>query len=180
MSVADLVRDYGPLVGLAGVTITLYVNGRRTDRTVRRETRSRAIEAVVAYQEMPYAIRRRRHEAEHRSAERVRLTETFTAIQAELASCEALMRADPDARVRDGYANLVARLRTCAGEQASLAWASTPIKRDENMGMPEVFQALAPVREAQHAFEDVVAQANRGRWDARRGLPHRPVPALSQ
>jgi hypothetical protein len=61
-----------------------------------------------------------------------------------------------------------------------LAWASTPIRRDENMGMPEVFQALAPVREAQHAFEDVVAQANRGRWDARRGLPHRPVPALSQ
>jgi hypothetical protein len=113
VSVADLVRDYGPLVGLAGVTITLYVNGRRTDRTVRRETRSRAIEAVVAYQEMPYAIRRRRHEAEHRSAERVRLTETFTAIQAELASCEALMRADPDASVRDGYANLVARLRTC-------------------------------------------------------------------
>jgi hypothetical protein len=179
VSAADLVRDYGALVGLAGVTITLYVNGRRTDRTVRRETRARAIEAVVAYQEMPYAIRRRRHEAEHRSAERVRLTEAFTVIQAELASCEALMRADTEARVRDGYAHLVATLRTCAGKHASLAWDSTPIKRDEDMRMPEVFEALAPVRKAQHAFEDVVAQASRRRRDPRRWLPRRSVPALS-
>ena len=178
MSLADLIRDYGPLVGLAGVTVTLYVNGRRTDRTVRRETRARAIETVVAYQEMPYAIRRRRHETEHRSAERVRLTEAFTAIQAELASCEALMRADPEAGVRDGYATLVATLRTCAGKQASFAWGSTPITRDEDMGMPEVFEALAPIREAQRAFEDVVAQASRGHWNRRRWLPRRTVPAL--
>jgi hypothetical protein len=179
MSLADLVRDYGPLVGLLGVTVTLYINGRRTDRTVRREARARAIEAVVAYQEMPYAIRRRRQEAEHRSAERVRLTEAFTAIQAELASCESLMRADPEARVRDGYASLVTTLRTCAGKQASLAWNSTPIERDEDMGMPEVFAALAPVREAQHAFEEVVAQSSSGGWDPRQWLPRRSVPALS-
>ena len=61
---------------------------------------------------MPYAIRRRRHEAEPRSAERVRLTEAFTNIQAELASCEAVMRSDEDPLVRDGYAALVATPRS--------------------------------------------------------------------
>jgi hypothetical protein len=81
------------------------------------------------------------------------------------------MRVDPEAGVRNGYATLVATLQTCAGKQASFAWGSTPITRDEDMGMPEVFEALAPVREAQRAFEDAVAHASRGRWHPRRWLP---------
>jgi hypothetical protein len=62
VSVADVVRDYGPLAGLLGVTITLAVNGWRAERTTRQAIHARAIEAVVAYLEMPFAIRRRRHE----------------------------------------------------------------------------------------------------------------------
>lgn len=164
MSVADVVRDYGPLAGLLGVTITLAVNGWRAERTTRQAIHARAIEAVVAYLEMPFAIRRRRHESEHRSAERVRLTEAFSAIQAELASCEALMRADKSARVRDQYASLVTTLRGCAGKQASLAWSTPPIERDEDMGMADVYQALEPVREAQRSFEGVAAMSSRHRW----------------
>src|SRR4051794_37378799 len=118
MSVPNIVADNGPLAGLIGVAVTLHVNGTRAERTRRRELHARAIEAVVAYLQMPYAIRRRRHEPEHRSAERVRLTEAFTKIQAELASCEAVMRSDGDPLVRDGYATLVATLREHAGEQA--------------------------------------------------------------
>jgi hypothetical protein len=168
MSVADVIRDYGPLAGLIGVAATLYVNGKRADRISRRSSHARAIEAVVAYQEMPYAICRRRHESEHRSAERVRLTEVFTAIQAELASCEALMRGDSDTRVRNGYASLVAKLRHCAGQQAALAWNSPPIERDEDMGMADVYKALAPVREEQRAFENIVADSTRPRARSRR------------
>ncbi len=161
MSVPDIVADYGPLAGLIGVGFTLLVNGARAERARRRETHARATEAIVAYLQMPYAIRRRRHEAEHRSAERVRLTEAFTAIQGELASCEALMRSDDDPLIRDGYARLVATLREHAGEQAKLAWRSPPIESDDDIGMGDVHDALRPVREEQQRFEQTAARATR-------------------
>jgi hypothetical protein len=164
MSVPDIVADYGPLAGLIGVAVTLHVNGTRAERTRRRELHARAIEAVVAYVQMPYAIRRRRHEAEHRSAERVRLTEAFTKIQAELASCEAVMRSDGDPLVRDGYATLVATLREHAGEQAKVAWRTPPIEDDEQMGMGDVHEALRPVREEQQRFARTAAEATRPWW----------------
>jgi hypothetical protein len=159
MSVPDIVQHYGPLAGLIGVAVTLQVNGIRAERTRRRELHARAIEAVVAYLQMPYAIRRRRHEEEHRSAERVRLTEAFSAIQAELASCEALMRSDEDVLVRDGYATLVATLRKHAGEQVKAAWRMPPITTDQDMGMGDVHEALQAVRDEQKRFEQLAARA---------------------
>jgi hypothetical protein len=159
VSVADVVRDYGPLAGLIGVGVTLLVNGARVERARRRETHARAIEAVVAYLQMPYAIRRRRHEEEHRSGERVRLTEAFGAVQGELANCEAVMRSDDDPLVRDGYAKLVATLRNHAGEQANLAWRSPPIESDRDIGMGDVHDALGPVREEQQRFERTAARS---------------------
>lgn len=136
MSVPSVVSDYGPLAGLIGVGFTLLINGARAERSRRRETHARAIEAIVAYLQMPYAIRRRRHEDEHRSAERVRLTEAFTAIQGELASCEALMRSDDDPLIRDGYATLVshpARARQRAG-QARVAQTAHRVRRRHRDG----------------------------------------------
>lgn len=161
MSVGQIVQDYGPLAGLIGVAITLHVNGMRAERTRRRELHARAIEAVVAHLEMPYAIRRRRHEPENRSAERVRLTEAFGTIQAELASCEALMRSDKNKRVRDGYATLVSTLRQHAGEQAKEAWRTPPVAADEDIGMGDVHDALQTVRDEQQRFEQQAACATR-------------------
>ena len=161
MSVPEIVQDYGPLAGLIGVAVTLHVNGMRTERTRRRELHARAIEAVVAYLQMPYAIRRRRHDPEHRSAERVRLTEAFSTIQAELASCEALMRSDENARVRDGYAKLVSTLRQHAGEQAKAAWRTPPVAADEDIGMGDVHDELQPVRDEQQRFEQQAAGTTR-------------------
>src|SRR3954463_12880469 len=71
--------------------------GRRFS-TCNRILHARALEAVARYYEMPFLIRRRRHDEP--SAERGRLTERFADVQAELASCDALMRADPDWAVR--------------------------------------------------------------------------------
>ncbi len=159
MSVSEVVRDYGPLVGFLGVGTTLWVNGVRAELTRRREMHARAIEAVVAYLQMPYAIRRRRHEHQHRSAERVRLSDAFSAVQAELATCEALMRTDVDSLVRDGYAALVATLREHAGEQAKSAWRTPPIESDCEMGMGDVHDALRRVREQQRSFERTTARA---------------------
>lgn len=104
-SFGDVVRDFGPMFALVGVAVTLFVNGAREERRRRREIHARALEAIARYYEMPFLIRRRRHDEP--SAERVRLTERFADVQAELASCEALMRADPDPAVRKAYAALV-------------------------------------------------------------------------
>jgi hypothetical protein len=155
------VRDYGALIGLVGVAVTLLFNAWRADRERRRAERARAVAAVVAYLQMPYAIRRRRHEEEQASAERVRLTETFREVQAELAYAEALMHSDPDLTVRDSYSSLVATLREVAGGEAIKAWDTPPITSDAQMGLGDVHAALASVRDAQQRFEAVAAEANR-------------------
>ncbi len=115
------VRDFGPMFALAGVAATLLINGARDERRRHREIHARALEAIARYYEMPFLIRRRRHDEP--SAERVRLTERFAAVQAELVSCEALMRADTDRTfVGRAYATLIRTIRTHAGTQASSAW----------------------------------------------------------
>jgi hypothetical protein len=157
MSVADIVRDYSPIVGLGGVALTLGVNGARSERDRRREIHARAIGAVAAYLEMPYAIRRRRHEAQYASAERTRLSDDFRAVQHELTCCEAMMRADHDAAVRDAYERLVETLRRHAGGEAIRAWQSRPIERDDQMSMKELHSTLEPVRVEQRRFERISA-----------------------
>lgn len=157
----DVIRDYGPLVGLVGVAATLWFNAWCADRDRRREARARALAAVVAYLQMPYAIRRRRHEPEHASAERVRLTEIFRQIQADLALAEAVMGSDPDVLVRDGFASLVATLREVAGGEAARAWDVPPITSDTEMGMGDLHATVAPVRDSQQRFEKIIAAANR-------------------
>jgi hypothetical protein len=160
-AIGDAVRDYGPVIGLVGVVLTLWINGARAERGRRRENHARAVEAVVAYQEMPYAIRRRRHEPDERSGERVRLSTAFGVVQAELASCEALMRADNDANVREGFARLVAALKEHAGIAAKEAWRRPPITEDSEMSLGDVHIALEPVRAEQQHFEEAAARSTR-------------------
>jgi hypothetical protein len=160
----ELVADYGPVLGLVGVSATLLVNGSREERRSRRDNHARAIQAVVAYAEMPYRIRRRRHDPDHRSAERARLSDAFSDIQAELASCEALIRADRDLEVRDAYEVLTKTLRATAGEVASDGWKTDPIDADTEMSMPDVYAALEPVRAEREKCEAVMAASTRPFW----------------
>jgi hypothetical protein len=157
LSLADLVRDFGPMLALIGVAVTLWINGARERRRRRRELHARALEVIAQYCEMPFLICRRRHD--EASAERARLSERFTDIQAELASCEALMRADPDEAVRDAYAAFVSNVREHAGEQASLAWGTPPITADEQMGMGAVRKALEPIVAVQRTCEQAMANS---------------------
>lgn len=165
-SLADVVRDYGPMLALIGVAITLWVNGARDERRRRRELHARALEVIAQYCEMPFLIRRRRHDEP--SAERARLSERFADIQAELASCEALIRADPDPAVRDAYATLVRMVREHAGKQASLAWKASPITADEQMGMGAVWEALEPIGAVQRTSETAMADSTTSRHRRRR------------
>ena len=143
LTVGDALRDFGPILALLGVAATLLVNGGREERRRRREIHARGLEAFARYYEMPFLIRRRRHDEP--SAERARLTERFADVQAELASCEALMRADPDPSVRQAYATLSTAVRTHAGAQASSAWLTPPVTSDTEMGMGDLAAALEPL-----------------------------------
>jgi hypothetical protein len=96
-----------PAVVLLVGVITLYVNGERAERWRRRDLHARALAAAIAYTEMPFAIRRRQHEPEHRSAERVRLTTRFSEIQAEISVCQALIDSEGDPRISAAYRELV-------------------------------------------------------------------------
>lgn len=162
----ELVADYGPVAALLGVALTLNVNGAREERRTRKENHARAIRAIVAYAEMPYRIRRRRADEDHRAGERVRLSDAFSEIQVELAACEALIRSDRDLDVRDAYERLVRTLRTTAGKLASEAWDTSPINDDSQMGMPDVYAGLAPVRAGQEDCEAVMASSTRQWWSS--------------
>lgn len=72
-ALGDLVRDFGPMLALLGGAATLLGNGVRDERRRRRDIHARALEAVAQYYEMPFLIRRRRHDEP--SLERARLTE---------------------------------------------------------------------------------------------------------
>lgn len=145
------ISDYGPVIALLGVLATLIVNGKRSSLERRQTNHARALAAVANYREMPFLIRRRRHD--DLPGERARLAARFADVQAELATCEALIRADTDKDVRTTFAALVTALRKHAGTQAQLAWNTNPITTDAEMSMPDVNDALAAINDAQQACE---------------------------
>jgi hypothetical protein len=158
------------LIGLGGVLVTLYINGQRLARGRRRDLHGRGIRAALAYLEMPYAIRRRRHEAEHRSAERVRLTERFADVQAELAACQALIRADGQTEVAHAYDRLVETMRKIAGAEAARAWSEDPVQRDDQMGMGALHSTLEVVRKEKDRFVDIASEATQPWWGRQRRI----------
>jgi hypothetical protein len=108
----------GAAIGLAGILIGLWINGGRTERQRRRDLHARALAAVLSYAEMPFMIRRRRYEAEERSAERVRLSTHFSTVKAELSACQVLLAADGDQGLSNAYETLVETARQTAGREA--------------------------------------------------------------
>ncbi len=149
----------GAVLGLIGVLIGLWINGDRTERQRRRNLHGRALAVVIAYGEMPFRIRRRRCEDEHRSSERIRLSDAFSQVQAELATCQVLLAADGDRVVSDAYDQLIGVARKTAGAEAHQAWKEPVIKTDVEMNMADVFQRLKGFREELEAFEGSLAQA---------------------
>lgn len=149
----------GALIALGGVIIGLLVSGDRAERQRRRDLHARALAAVLAYQEMPFMIRRRRYEPEHRSEERVRLAAHFSAVKAEVTTCQVLLAADGDQRLAEAYDQLVQTARETAGAEAHEAWKAEPVKADHEMNMGLLFERLTPLRESLAAFENDLARA---------------------
>jgi hypothetical protein len=149
----------GAVVGLLGVLVGLWVNGDRAERQRRRDLHARALAAVIDYGEMPFMIRRRRCEPEQRSAERIRLSDHFSKIKAEISTCQVLLTADGHRRVAGAYDELVATARRVVGQEAHDTWAQDPIGTDAEMNMGPLFDRLADFRGQLVAFEGSLAQA---------------------
>lgn len=164
----------GAIIAFVGIAFGLWVNGDRTERQRRRDLHARALAAVLAYAEMPFMIRRRRHEETERSAERVRLSDHFSEVKAEINTCQVLLAADGDQRLADAYTNLFETARRTAGQEAHEAWIGEPVKTDGEMNMGPLFERLADLRTELAAFESELARATLPRrhrvWRWMRGV----------
>jgi hypothetical protein len=168
MVAAWAARDWAviiaPTVAVAVAALTLWINGERAERQRRRELQGRGLAAAIAYAEMPFSIRRRRYEAAHSSAERVRLTTAFSEIQAELTVCQALIDAEGDGDVAAAYQELVQATRKVGGSAAHDSWKEPAIESDPEMNMPELAARLAPLREHHARFAGAMQHASRSPW----------------
>lgn len=149
----------GAALGVAGVLAGLWINGDRAERQRRRDLHARALAAVIDYGEMPFMIRRRRVEDEHRSAERVRLSDHFSRVKAEISTCQVLLAADGDTTICSAYKRLFKTARDTAGQQAHEAWKADPIASDPDMNMGPLHAMLAPFRDQLETFEADLARA---------------------
>jgi hypothetical protein len=107
-----------------------------------------AFEAVAAYKELSYAIRRRRHDQPE--AERIRLSQEARKIQERLSYYRAWTQAE-SAQVGQAYASLVRQLRVTAGAACHEAWLDSPVGSDAdmNIGTDKVdLLAIAPYENA--------------------------------
>ncbi len=149
----------GAIVGLLGAFVGLWVNGDRAERQRRRDLHARALAAVIDYGEMPFMIRRRRCESEQRSAERIRLSDHFSRVKAEISTCQVLLAADGHRRVAAAYDELVAIARSVVGKEAHDAWQQEPITEDSGMNMGPLFDRLEQFRDQLAAFQEDLSRA---------------------
>ena len=166
----------GAVIGLFGVVAGLWINGDRAERQRRRELHARSLAAVVDYGEMAFMIRRRRCEPGERSAERIRLSDHFSKVKAEISACQVLLAADGHSRVTEAYEELVATARSVVGKEAHDAWQEEPIRQDSEMNMGPLFDRLGPYRSQLSSFQTALARATLPR--RRRlinGIRHRPL-----
>jgi len=126
---------------------------REEERACQRDLFARAFEAYAAYKELPYAIRRRRHDEP--AAERVRLSEVGREIQGRLSYYLAWTAAESDA-VGNAYAALVGELRKVAGAAMRQAWQDPPIHDDHKMNIPPEIIDLSALRPLEEAYTRAV------------------------
>jgi hypothetical protein len=147
----------GAVIGFLGILVGLWVNGDRAERQRRRELHARSLAVALAYGEMPFMIRRRRVEGGERSAERVRLSDHFSAVKAEISTCQVLLGADGRRAISAAYDDLVAKACEVVGSEARRAWEEEPIGTDAEMNMGPLFERLQAFREQLGRFEEALA-----------------------
>ncbi|HTZ63177.1 MAG TPA: hypothetical protein VMB51_03660 [Solirubrobacteraceae bacterium] len=129
---------------LSGV-LAWVANGIRADHTRRKQLYADAFAAVVAYQEFPFRINRRRapiegHE-EIGNEERLRISEALHEVQQSISNYRAQLSTESPA-VSARYDALVTRSREIAGSAMREAWKGPPLDNDAGMNMSVNYNAL--------------------------------------
>ena len=115
------------IVALAGLVVSLLVNGRRSRVDRQRQAFGDAFGDIAAYREFPFVVRRRRHDEPE--AERARISSELGAVQQRLNHHRATLQVE-NRRVAAAYAALVEVTRQIAGAEIRKAWDVAPITDD--------------------------------------------------
>ncbi len=119
---------------------------KRQDR--RREMYADALAACMEYREFPYVIYRRN--GENPAEERTRISEALRDVQKRIAHYCAWLKTESQ-DVADKYDELVATMKSVAGEEMKRRWKHKPIKKDADMTvLPKMDWALIEVREKEY------------------------------
>jgi len=126
---------------------------REEERGRQRDLFAKAFESYADYKELPYAIRRRRHDEP--AAERIRLSEITREVQGRPSYYLAWTAAE-STNVGDAYATLVAELRRVAGGAMRQAWQDPPIEDDHKMNIPPTIIDLSALKPFEEAYTHAV------------------------
>ncbi|MFB9357743.1 hypothetical protein [Actinoplanes nipponensis] len=122
---------------------------REKERARQRDLFTAAYQAYADYRELPYAIRRRRHD--EAAAERVRLSEVLREIQSRLAYYQTWTAAESET-VGAVYRTLVEQARKVVGGGMHEAWKAPPITDDSAMNIPTTVIDLSSLEEREKAY----------------------------
>ncbi|MFD7444023.1 hypothetical protein [Streptomyces sp. NPDC059909] len=140
------------LAALITAAITIW-QARRKSREEERNRLSTAFAdafaAYSAYNELPYAIRRRRRD--QAAEERIRISESLRDIQAKLAYHQAWTAVESEI-VGAAYAELLQRMRQTAGKAMHDAWRAPPITSDDAMNIPPTVIDLSSLKPYEQAY----------------------------
>jgi hypothetical protein len=140
------------LAAVVGAVVNTALARRKSleeERARVRGTFAEAFEAVIAYKEFPYAIRRRRHDQPEQ--ERVRLSEAMRAVQSRLSYDLAWTMAE-SGEVGDRYEELVRNLKIIAGTACHDGWLAPPALNDSDMNIPPTVVDLSGLTSFEDAY----------------------------
>ncbi len=140
------------LAAVIGAVVNTALARRKSMEEERARVRgvfAEAFEVVAAYKEFPYAIRRRRHDKPE--AERVRIAQDMSSVQAKLSYYRVWTTAESP-EVGSAYAVLVKELRRVAGAACHDAWLAPAATSDADMNIPQSAVDLSQLKPLEDAF----------------------------
>ena len=133
-------------VSFVVLAVNAWLTGHRERVNRRREVFSKAFATVVACEEFPYVVRRRR--ASNLEDERIRISTELRKVQEDISYHSAWLFTE-SCHVSDAYEVLVRKLREIAGGEIRKAWCTPHIDADTEMNMPDLgLAALKPFKQA--------------------------------